>query len=581
MITHLIFLLVLLTVIARIHLTLCNVISGIVDPGVNQSGVSGEGFGTAQSLYFKSNGLAESSSDGDLESSETDFPTTHPESPQEDPENVYFIVPRDDLENNHSVLVPLQNTSIVNKSSFALLMEKYPIQQWKSFGLFDETYLAKINTFWLHFEPASTQSHLIMGVLYIVIMTVGCSGNLLVIVMFMRFSSLRTPANYLILNLALSDFVMLVKMPVFIINSFYEGPVLGEIGCQVYGFLGGLTGLGSIVTIAAISIDRYFVIVHPMSPHMKTTRTRALLMICAVWLYSLFFSSLPLLGVNEYVSEGYLTSCSFDYLKPDFKSRLFIFIFFLAAWLLPLSFILFSYIGIFRVVVQAENTDFFNGGTSRESFKYNKGENFRKEVRIAMLTTIIVGMWVTAWTPYAIVALLGIFGQKHVITPFISTLPSLFCKASSCVNPFIYAINHPRFQKELRKDLRRLLNFITMNLFTRYTPNSLAVDATVIDDTVFFNRVRRATDAPQNNFSSFNITVHTHRPDPPPRNSSPDNTGFVNETPLQANELLKSSRRLTFNLTPSIIRTCSESNISSEKADEKKHLSCKSLNLNE
>lgn len=142
------------------------------------------------------------------------------------------------------------------------------------------------------------------------------------------------------------------------------------LGCQVYGFLGGLTGTCSIMTLTAIAVDRYYVIVHPLSPYKRTTHARAGLMIIAVWFYSGFFSSMPLIGINEYVSEGYLTSCSFDYLRADVKSRVFIFIFFLAAWLLPLSLISFSYIAIFRMVVQAEKMDFFNGANTRESFKY-------------------------------------------------------------------------------------------------------------------------------------------------------------------------------------------------------------------
>ena len=45
-----------------------------------------------------------------------------------------------------------------------------------------------------------------------------------------RSRHLRTPANMLIINLAASDFLMLIKMPVFIYNSAAQGPSLGYIG---------------------------------------------------------------------------------------------------------------------------------------------------------------------------------------------------------------------------------------------------------------------------------------------------------------------------------------------------------------
>lgn len=47
---------------------------------------------------------------------------------------------------------------------------------------------------------------------------------------FFRCKKLRTPANALIMNLAVSDFLMMSKMPIFIYNSIYLGPALGEYG---------------------------------------------------------------------------------------------------------------------------------------------------------------------------------------------------------------------------------------------------------------------------------------------------------------------------------------------------------------
>lgn len=34
---------------------------------------------------------------------------------------------------------------------------------------------------------------------------------------------------------------------------------------------------------------------------------------------------------------------------------------------------------------------------------------------------------------------------------FCSMLPAVFCKTSACINPYLYAVNHPRFRSELRR----------------------------------------------------------------------------------------------------------------------------------
>jgi len=60
-----------------------------------------------------------------------------------------------------------------------------------------------------------------------------------------------------VVNLAVCDFLMMVKTPVFISNSFNEGPLYGKIGCDIFGILGSISGIGAAATNAAISFDRY------------------------------------------------------------------------------------------------------------------------------------------------------------------------------------------------------------------------------------------------------------------------------------------------------------------------------------
>jgi r-opsin len=121
-------------------------------------------------------------------------------------------------------------------------------------------------------------------------------------------------------------------------------------GCQVYGFLSGFSGTSTILTLAAIAIDRYLVIGRPLDLAKKPTRTWACVTIAIIWFYSATFASLPFLGAGKYVPEGYLTSCSFDYLSEDIGTRVFILIFFVAAWVCPLATIAFCYAAIIRAV---------------------------------------------------------------------------------------------------------------------------------------------------------------------------------------------------------------------------------------
>lgn len=221
------------------------------------------------------------------------------------------------------------------------------------------------------------------------------------------------------------------------------------LGCQIYGFFGGLTGTVSIMTLAAISLDRYYVIVHPLNAAVKTTKQRARIWIGLIWMYGFSFSVIPALniGYSRYVPEGYLTSCSFDYLTDDSREKVFILVFFAAAWCVPFTAISYCYVKILMAVwVTSEMA----------ASRFGQEEEKRKtEIRLGYVVVGVIVLWFVSWTPYAVVALMGVFNQKEYITPLGSMIPALFCKAASCTDPWIYAITHPRFKNELTKLLTK------------------------------------------------------------------------------------------------------------------------------
>ena len=104
------------------------------------------------------------------------------------------------------------------------------------------------------------------------------------------------------------------------------------------------------MSLSAVAIDRYLVISRPLDLAKKPTRTHAYITVLLIWIYSAVFASMPLLGFGKYVPEGYLTSCSFDYLSDDVGTRIFILVFFIAAWLVPLSVIAYCYTAIISAV---------------------------------------------------------------------------------------------------------------------------------------------------------------------------------------------------------------------------------------
>lgn len=206
----------------------------------------------------------------------------------------------------------------------------------------------------------------------------------------------------------------------------------------MYGFIGGLTGTVSITTLTAISVDRYYVIVYPLNPNSK--KYRALVMIAIVWCYSLLFAGLPMLdiGFSRYSPEGFLTSCSFDYLDRTTLARVFMFAFFVFAWLIPLAVIIYCYT---KIMISVRHTDRLQSNKARR----------KTEFKLALVVMNVIAFWFIAWTPYSVVALLGITGNEQYLPPIASMLPAIFCKTSACINPYLYSMTHPRFKMEIQR----------------------------------------------------------------------------------------------------------------------------------
>lgn len=50
-------------------------------------------------------------------------------------------------------------------------------------------------------------------------------------------------------------------------------------------------------------------------------------------------------------------------------------------------------------------------------------------------------------------SLIGAFGNKSLLTPGVTMIPACTCKFVACLDPYVYAISHPRYRMELQKRL--------------------------------------------------------------------------------------------------------------------------------
>lgn len=148
------------------------------------------------------------------------------------------------------------------------------------------------------------------------------------------------------MNLALFDLLMMLDIPLFLANSFNEKILGYKTGCDIYAALGSLSGMGGAITNAAIAYDRYRTISRPVDG--RLSRPQAAILVIFTWFWALPFTLMPWLRIwGRYIPEGFLTTCSFDYLSEDIDTKVFVGAIFGWAYLIPMLFICLYYFKLF------------------------------------------------------------------------------------------------------------------------------------------------------------------------------------------------------------------------------------------
>ncbi|ROT66575.1 rhodopsin [Penaeus vannamei] len=283
--------------------------------------------------------------------------------------------------------------------------------------------LHMVDSHWYQFPPMNPLWYSLVGFWMVVMGCLSVAGNFVVIWVFMNTKSLRTPANLLVVNLAMSDFLMMFTMfPPMVISCYWQTWTLGAFFCEIYAFLGSLFGCVSIWTMVFITADRYNVIVKGVSAE-PLTSGGAMTRIAGTWAASLAWCLPPFFGWNRYVPEGNMTACGTDYLTETTLSK--------------------SYLWVYSVWAKKMGV---------KSLRSEEAQKTSAECRLAKVALMTVTLWFMAWTPYFIINWGGMF-NKPMVTPIFSIWGSVFAKANAVYNPIVYAISHPKYRAALEKKL--------------------------------------------------------------------------------------------------------------------------------
>lgn len=277
----------------------------------------------------------------------------------------------------------------------------------------------------------------------------GIFFNAIVVLTILKNRYRLSAPSYLILSMAVSDFLSCsVAVPFSIVRHFKKEWPFGMAGCQAHAFTIFLLALVSLSHLAEISAGKYLTITRSLSKQSFLSRRVVFRVITASWVLSFIFTSLPLVVWSHIYGLGGIGEiCSDDQESPSPGEKAYFEIIFFCSYLIAFSVIMFSYFKIHQVSKHiVYNT--FQMHLSRIAPAVAISQALLKRHRkAAMYFLTVITAFMLSWSPYAVVSLLAVLDVKT--NGFVSSACGVFAKTSFFLNPILYAIISRKFRRRM------------------------------------------------------------------------------------------------------------------------------------
>ncbi|NP_001376409.2 atypical chemokine receptor 2 [Gallus gallus] len=286
-------------------------------------------------------------------------------------------------------------------------------------------------------EEVVSFSKAFLPAFYTVVFLIGFTGNVLLFTVLMYISKKKKMAEVYLLNLVVSDFLLLLTLPFWAL--FISQWVTWDLLCPVLNAMYIMNFYSGIFFVSCMSLDTYLQIVHACSPHSSVTRKKSFLLLLMLWVLSILLSIPDALFSSTKEMHNKTIVCTHDYgQKHLFWKVVFQVTQNILGFLLPFFFMVFCYSRSMCVLT-----------TSRVP-------GSRTALRFVF---ILVAVFFVLWFPYNVVLILhslqfvGLIQscersrQLDYAIQITESLSFVHC----CLNPVLYAFVKKRFRLYLQK----------------------------------------------------------------------------------------------------------------------------------
>ncbi|XP_059925822.1 neuromedin-U receptor 1-like [Gadus macrocephalus] len=305
--------------------------------------------------------------------------------------------------------------------------------------------------------PKQSPLALPIASVYLLIFLTGLSGNLLTCAVIAKHRKMRTPTNLYLLSLAACDLLLLlVAMPLELYDLWQNYPFpFGEAGCYLKTFLFETVCFSSILSVTALSAERYVAVVHPLKTRHLSTSRHARRVLGGVWLASMACAvpNTLLHGVFR-LPERAEESAICTVLGPLWVYKLLIQVTTVCFYLVPMAVISALYL-LMAVHLGRERCPPGHLGKNCSPGARPQGEGGRHR-QVTKMLAVVVAVFGLCWAPFHAERLLWSSVSQwtdamHGVYQWVHILSGVLFYLSSAVNPLIYSLLSTRFREGFRQ----------------------------------------------------------------------------------------------------------------------------------
>ncbi|EGW04095.1 atypical chemokine receptor 2 [Cricetulus griseus] len=352
--------------------------------------------------------------------------------------------------------------------------------------VYDYDYLDDVTILVCRKDAVLSFGRVFLPVVYSLIFVLGLAGNLLLLVVLLRYVPRRQMVELYLLNLAISNLLFVVTMPFWAISVAWQW-VFGNFLCKAVSILYTINFYCGIFFITCMSLDKYLEIVHAQPLHRLRPRFRSLLLITIVWTTALAVSVPEMVFVQAHQTLDGVWHCYADFGGHATVWKLYLrFQQNLLGFLLPLLAMIFFYSRIGCVLVRLRPPG---------------------QGRALRVATALVVAFFLLWFPYNLTLFLHSLLDLHILgncqvshyLDYTLQVTESLAFSHCCFTPFLYAFSSRRFRRYLKAFLAAVLRWHQEPDTAQARPPSYSESsrATAQEDVVSMNELgERQTDDP-------------------------------------------------------------------------------------